>query len=147
MAIDYASRRGARVFVDIEVDCRDQDIFLFAYLHDRDATGVFVRTIEPEAPGTNVNLRFVPRAPGGLPGIDGEVIWINPYRPHDSNNLSPGMGVLLCGLTGEQRHELIFLIKRLAYLDETSYPRESVSLSPSLSGGSPDSSTGSPGIR
>jgi type IV pilus assembly protein PilZ len=104
------------VFVHVEVDSRDQDNFLFAYLHDLNATGIFVRTVTPEQPGTNLYVRF--KAAGASPELelDGKVIWINPYRPDDSNNLSPGMGIRFLGLTREQRTQLIGLIKRFAYL-------------------------------
>jgi uncharacterized protein (TIGR02266 family) len=107
---------GQRVFYDIEVDFGDQENFLFAYIRDLEGTGIFVRTLSPEAPGTHVNVRFTPGGTEPPMELDGKVIWINPYRPHDSNNLSPGMGIRFLGLTCEQRHRLIALVRRFAYL-------------------------------
>jgi type IV pilus assembly protein PilZ len=104
------------VFVHVEVDSRDQENFLFAYLHDLSATGMFVRTMTPEQPGTNLYLRLKAAGAGPELELDGRVIWINPYRPDDSNNLSPGMGIRFLGLTMEQRARLVSLIKRFAYL-------------------------------
>lgn len=108
------------VFVDVEVDFRDQANFLFAYIHDMSSTGIFVRTTTPEQPGTRLNLRFRPDGVGPELELDGKVIWINPYRPNDSNNLSPGMGIHLLDITREQRSRLIHLVKRFAYLCDDS---------------------------
>lgn len=111
---------GQRVFHDIEVDFGDQENFLFAYIRDLEATGIFVRTLSPEAPGTHVNVRFTPGGAEPPMELDGKVIWINPYRPHDSNNLSPGMGIRFLELTREQRCRLVELVRRFAYLaDDT----------------------------
>jgi type IV pilus assembly protein PilZ len=49
--------------VDIEVDYKSADTFLFAYITDISAMGIFIRTNAPEPPGTLLNLSFTP--PGG----------------------------------------------------------------------------------
>ena len=57
-------RRGAerriheRITTDIEVDYRASDTFLFAYITDISAMGIFIRTDTPEPKGTRLNLRF-----------------------------------------------------------------------------------------
>ena len=90
---DQDRRRSPRVLVDLEVDYACEDTFLFAYITDMSALGIFVRTNSPEPEGTELHLRFT------LPGekeplaVEGRVVWINPYRPGDVNNLNPGMGV------------------------------------------------------
>jgi type IV pilus assembly protein PilZ len=114
-------REWQRILVDWEVDYGNQDNFLFAYIRDISRTGIFVRTITPEAPGTRLNLRFTPPS-GKQLELEGEVIWINKYRPGDSTNLNPGMGIRFIGLTDEQRGELARLIKTFAYLDQDSAP-------------------------
>src|ERR1043165_6598975 len=79
---DAERRRAPRVLVDLEVDYASEDNHLFAYIMDISATGIFIRTTTPEAPGTHLNLRFSPN--GGRDGqieVEGEVIWVNPYRP------------------------------------------------------------------
>ena len=44
------------------------------------------RTTTPEAPGTNLNLRF--RIDDGPQiQVEGTVIWVNPYRPGAPDNL------------------------------------------------------------
>lgn len=134
-----AERRLAeRVLVDLEVDYRLEDNYLFAYITDISATGIFIRTTEPEEPGTLLNLRFTPpceddadfdltapypdddsddavaaRSPFEL---EGEVIWVNPFRPELRDNLHPGMGVRFRGLDAETKARLMDLVRRMAYL-------------------------------
>lgn len=108
-------RRAPRVLVDLEVDYTSEDNYLFAYITDISATGIFVRTTNPEGPGTQLNLRFSTHDFGPLE-IEGEVIWVNPYRPGAPDNLHPGMGIRFAGLDDELRDRLIRLIRRFAYL-------------------------------
>jgi type IV pilus assembly protein PilZ len=108
-------RQWERVLVDMEVDYRSDDTFLFAYITDISQMGIFVRTVTPEPPGTRLNLRFCPPGLGTLV-LEGVVIWINPYRPGDRENLNPGMGVQFVDLTREQRQQLKQLVRTFAYL-------------------------------
>ncbi|MCC6746984.1 MAG: TIGR02266 family protein [Deltaproteobacteria bacterium] len=106
-----------RVLVDMEVDYRCEDTFLFAYITDMSAMGIFVRTNNPEPPGTHLNLRFT------LPGaqepltVEGVVIWINPYRPGDFNNTNPGMGVRFAHLDAQSKRRVVELVRTIAYLE------------------------------
>jgi len=126
-AADAHQRRAPRVLVDLEVDYASEENYLFAYITNISATGIFVRTTTPEQPGTHLNLRFeLPRTPEDdkLPNaamqrkieVEGEVIWINPYRPGAPDNLHPGMGIRFVGLDDEVRDQLLELIRRFAYL-------------------------------
>lgn len=111
-----AERRGApRVLVDFEVDCGSEDNYLFAYITDITATAIFVRTTAPEVPGTHLNLRFSAEHVDSFE-IEGEVIWVNPFRPGTPDNLDPGMGIRFVNLDGESRDRLFELIGRFAYL-------------------------------
>ena len=126
--ISDADRRCApRVFVDLEVDYASEENYLFAYITDISATGIFVRTTTPEQPGTLLNLRFAAQkkgekgghsSHGGPLGIEceGEVIWVNPYRPGAPDNLHPGMGIRFVDIDDEMRDRLLELIRRFAYL-------------------------------
>jgi len=108
-------RRAPRVLVDLEVDYASEENYLFAYITDISATGIFVRTTSPEQPGTHLNLRFAaPESP--QIECEGEVIWINPYRPGAPDNLHPGMGIRFVGIDDELRDRLLELIRRFAYL-------------------------------
>lgn len=114
-------RQFQRVLVDLEVDYSHEDTYLFAYIRDISATGLFVRTNEPEPPGTRVNVRFTPSISGRPDGeppleLEAEVIWINPYRPGHSDNLHPGMGMRFIDLADEDRRRLVAFVKRFAYL-------------------------------
>jgi uncharacterized protein (TIGR02266 family) len=117
-ASEAERRRAPRILVDLEVDYASEDNYLFAYITDISATGIFVRTTTPEPPGTHLNLRFSPEGPRGPRAIEveGEVIWVNPYRPGAPDNLHPGMGIRFVGLDDRVRDRLLALIRRFAYL-------------------------------
>ena len=110
-------RQWERVLVDLEVDYGNEENYLFAYIRDISATGIFVRTNSPEPPGTRLNLRFTSRDNADFE-LEGEVIWINPYRPGHSDNLHPGMGIRFIGLTDDDRERLVEFIKTFAYLSD-----------------------------
>ena len=112
---DGERRRAPRVLVDVEVDCASEDNYLFAYITDISATGIFVRTTSPEPPGTHLNLRLSGEEDVALE-LEGEVIWVNPYRPGTPDNLHPGMGIRFVHLDSELRDRLFELIRRFAYL-------------------------------
>ena len=112
-----SDRRAApRVLVDLEVDYALEDNYLFAYITDISATGIFVRTTTPEQPGTHLNLRFSQGGKRGKLEIEGEVIWVNPFRPGAPDNLHPGMGIRFVELDDELRNRLLELVRRFAYL-------------------------------
>jgi type IV pilus assembly protein PilZ len=119
------ARRGAdrriheRVLVDIEVDYKADETFLFAYITDISAMGIFVRTNNPEPEGTRLNLCF--KAPAELGGqlveVEGEVIWVNPFRPNEPTR-QPGMGIQFVDLTAQQREVVMRMVRTFAYLDD-----------------------------
>ena len=113
-----------RVLVDWSVDYKASDTFLFAYISDISAMGIFVRTPRPEPEGTRLNLRFSP--PGGEPlELEGQVIWINPPRDDNDRSRQPGMGIQFMDLTSAQRRALIELVRTFAYLNDESEGDES----------------------
>jgi len=79
-------------------------------------TGIFVRTTTPEAPGTRLNMRFRPDDASPQLEVEGEVIWVNPYRPGSVDNLHPGMGIRFVALDDDLRDRLLELVRRFAYL-------------------------------
>jgi uncharacterized protein (TIGR02266 family) len=117
-------RRAPRVLVDLEVDYTSEDNYIFAYvtasLIDISSTGIFIRTTTPEAPGTHLNLRFTPPPDPDTDDrpfeIEGEVIWWNPYRPGQPDNIHPGMGVRFCDLDAAAHARVVELVGRIAYL-------------------------------
>ena len=116
-SIDPADRRAApRVLVDLEVDYASEDNYLFAYITDISETGIFVRTTSPEQPGTRLNMRFRPDDAQPQLEIEGEVIWVNPFRPGAPDNLHPGMGIRFVELDDDLRDRLLELVRRFAYL-------------------------------
>jgi type IV pilus assembly protein PilZ len=118
-----ADRRvHTRVMVDLEVDYKSADNFLFAYITDISAMGIFIRTNAPEPPGTRLNLSFTP--PGG-PHLnhEGRVMWVNPFRPGSYDNLHPGMGVQFVDLSAQQREQIVNLVRTFAYLSDDEEPK------------------------
>ena len=114
-------RTAQRVPVALEVDYSCDDTFLFAYITDISILGIFVHTTRPESPGTRLTLRFTP--PGASPLlVKGEVIWINPYRPDDSDQRNPGMGIRFVSLSARQRNAIGHLVRTFAYLDDEQPP-------------------------
>jgi uncharacterized protein (TIGR02266 family) len=113
---EHERRQAPRVLVDLEVDYASEDNYLFAYITDISETGIFVRTTSPEQPGTRLNLRFRPDDEGPQIEVEGEVIWINPFRPGVADNLHPGMGIRFVALDDELRDRLLELVRRFAYL-------------------------------
>jgi type IV pilus assembly protein PilZ len=115
-------RQHERVLVDIEVDYRADDTFLFAYITDISAMGIFVQTNTPEPVGTHLNLCF--RTPptvegeGRLIELQGEVTWINPQRPDDPSDRNPGMGIRFTNLGDEDRVDLMRMVRTFAFLDD-----------------------------
>lgn len=123
VAEKVADRRAhERIPVLIEVDYRADDTFLFAYITDISAMGIFVRTTQPEPPGTRLALRFTPPGGGEPIECDGEVIWINPLRDDeldddDRASRNPGMGIQFTELGLEHRERILRLVRTFAYLD------------------------------
>jgi type IV pilus assembly protein PilZ len=115
---DSDRRAAPRVLVDLEVDYALEDNYLFAYITDISETGIFVRTTTPEQPGTHLNLRFRLGDAVKSPQIEveGEVIWVNPYRPGAPDSLHPGMGIRFVALDDELKDRLLELVRRFAYL-------------------------------
>ncbi len=108
-----------RVLVDIEVDYRADDTFLFAYITDISAMGIFVRTNNPDPEGTKLNLcfRVPPELGGHMIEVEGEVIWINPFRPNEPAR-QPGMGIQFIDLTQTQRELVMRMVRTFAYLND-----------------------------
>jgi type IV pilus assembly protein PilZ len=108
-------REHERVAMCLEVDYRCDDTFLFAYITDMSAMGIFIQTTTPKAPGTLLNLRF--RTPdGSRMDVDGRVIWVN--QPHGADSINPGMGVQFVDLTPAQRDLIQGLVRTFAYLSD-----------------------------
>ncbi len=111
-------RTSPRVLVDLEVDYRCEDTFLFAYITDMSAMGIFVRTNNPEPRGTELQLRFIPPGEAAPLTVEGRVAWLNPFRPGDVDHIHPGMGVELM-IDEPTKQRLIDLVRKIAYIEKT----------------------------
>jgi type IV pilus assembly protein PilZ len=108
-----ASRRAEERFeVYWAVDCRSEETFLYAYITNVSALGLFVRTDRPLPVGTRMRLSFAPD--GAAPfELAGEVAWVNADVVHSTN---PGMGVRFLGIVAEDRERLVEAIHTIAYV-------------------------------
>ncbi len=124
-ALEAGARQ--RPLTSIDVDYQSEDNYLFSYLSDSATIGIFVRTLTPEPLGAGVHVRLVaperPRASVDRAGLapselelEGEVIWVNSYRPSAPDNLHPGMGIRLVELDDATRARLFELVGRFAVL-------------------------------
>ena len=104
-----------RVAVCLEVDYRCDDTFLFAYITDMSAMGIFIQTTSPRPAGTLLNLRFRVQD-GARLDVDGRVIWVN--QQHGADSINPGMGVQFVDLTPAQRDQILGLVRTFAYLSD-----------------------------
>jgi type IV pilus assembly protein PilZ len=111
----HERREHERVPVCLEVDYRSDDTFLFAYITDMSAMGIFIQTMTPKPPGTLLNLRFRTRD-GKRIDVQGRVIWIN--QPHGADSINPGMGVQFVELTAGEREQIMSLVRTFAYLSD-----------------------------
>ncbi len=107
-------RRFERYDTSISVDYSSGDTFLFSYIQNISEMGIFIRSDSPLPVGSVLELRFAPDGQTPLE-LEGEVTWINPYRPL-GDNLNPGMGVRFRGLEPELRERIVELVRTVAYL-------------------------------
>ncbi len=108
-------REHERVAVCLEVDYRSDDTFLFAYITDMSAMGIFIQTVTPKPAGTLLNLRFRTKE-GKRLDVHGRVIWVN--QPHGADSINPGMGVQFVDLTPVEREQIMALVRTFAYLSD-----------------------------
>ncbi|HEX2574049.1 MAG TPA: TIGR02266 family protein [Polyangia bacterium] len=110
-------RSYPRIPVELEVNYRAAETFLFAYITDISAMGIFIRTSNPETPGTRLTLHFTP--PGNERfELEGEVVWINPAVPGAQEGRNPGMGIQFINLDQAMRERMIALVRTIAYLKD-----------------------------
>ncbi|MBA3395915.1 MAG: TIGR02266 family protein [Deltaproteobacteria bacterium] len=114
---DGNRRRDVRVPVELDVDYMLKDNYLFARCTDISATGIFIRTTLPEAPGTRLNLRFKTVNEAEPIEVAGDVVWVNSSGPSAPENVQPGMGIRFVELDFELRDRLRELVRRFAFLD------------------------------
>lgn len=108
-------REHTRIATCLEVDYRCDETFLFAYITDMSAMGIFIQTTTPQPAGTLLNLRFRTQD-GARMDIDGRVIWVN--HPRGANSINPGMGVQFVDLQPAERNQIMSLVRTFAYLSD-----------------------------
>lgn len=112
----HERRSFDRIPVDWSVDFQAGETFLYSYITNISAMGIFVYSEKPLPIGSPLTLKF---APPGEPSLElqGEVAWVNPFRA-GGENLNPGMGIRFVELSPETRERLVELVRTIAYLPE-----------------------------
>jgi type IV pilus assembly protein PilZ len=108
-------RSAQRYEVSWEVDCETEETFLFASITNISQMGIFVRSNDPLAVGTLVNLRFAPRGDDEPFTMHGQVRWVNAVNVF-GDNINPGMGIMFIDMSAEDRERLVAAIRTIAYL-------------------------------
>ncbi len=120
-------RQHGRYDVTWPVDCEGEDTFLYAAIANISAMGIFVRTVEPLAIGSELTLRFEPTAPGDAGSLvepfvlRGAVQWVN---RDVSGSPNPGMGLRFVELSADDRERIVDVIRTIAYLREDPTARD-----------------------
>ena len=118
-------RRAPRHSTNIEVDYAAESTFLFAYITDISAMGIFIKTDDPSEVGTELALKFSPPddVREHMEGADasplelmGKVVWRT--QPEASTG-NPGMGIKFTEVEPHQRSRLMDLVRAIAYLDDS----------------------------
>jgi type IV pilus assembly protein PilZ len=123
-APDGPDRRSyERIPVRWSVDFQSGDTFLYSYITNISAMGIFIYSESPLQVGSQLSLTFAPPNSEAFELI-GEVAWVNPYRT-DGENLNPGMGVRFVELQPEMRERLVDLVRTIAYLPDSVPPPRS----------------------
>ena len=82
---DGSDRRAHERFdAHLSVDWASGETFLFSYIQNISEMGIFIRSEDPPAVGTQLRLRFGDDEGAPLE-LDGRVVWINPYEPGGDN--------------------------------------------------------------
>jgi type IV pilus assembly protein PilZ len=116
--VDKDRRSYDRIDVVWNVDCQTEDTFLYARITNISEMGIFIKTMEPLPLGTRLQLSFEPAGLGAFV-LEGQVQWINPWRPL-GENLNPGMGILFINLTIDERERIVDAIHTIAYVRDRS---------------------------
>jgi type IV pilus assembly protein PilZ len=116
---DARERRSfERIPVAWAVDYASGDTFLYSYITNISAMGIFIYSKAPLPIGSKIGLRFAP--PGEEPfELEGQVAWVNPWH-EGGENLNPGMGVRFVNLEMPMRERLVALVRTIAYLPDQS---------------------------
>ncbi len=129
--MDQNPQKESRPPINLRIKFRSESIeqFIERYAVDVSRGGIFIRTREPLAVGTQLKLDFQFQNGSPLMAGDGTVVWIREVDPNRTN-VPPGMGVRFDKLTPESQTVLEQLL-----VEKTKRDRGGVPGSGSASGG------------
>ena len=106
-------RRHPRYALDVDVDYRLDDSYLYSRASNLSELGIFLVTARPAPRGTELELRFKVPGDEGVLEVAGEVMWVD----RGGDGRQPGMGIRFLEPTAELRERIRTLIRTMAYLE------------------------------
>lgn len=121
--MDQTSPRDPRPAVNLRIKFRSQslDQFIERYAIDVSRGGIFIRTRDPLAVGTQLRLDFQYQDGAQLMAGEGTVVWIREFDPNRTG-VAPGMGVRFDKLTPEGQSTLDQILSEKAKRERGGIP-------------------------
>jgi uncharacterized protein (TIGR02266 family) len=114
---DHREHRRAPIRLQLNYRDATGGNFLFEYSRNISKGGIFIETPHPLPSGALLVMRFQVPGTDQVIEVDGEVVWVNPFRDGDENP-NPGMGIQFRNLN-EDHHDIIAgIVKAIAILPE-----------------------------
>lgn len=104
--------RSPRYSLKLQIVYDDGNAFMSGAVVDISESGVFIETVMPLEPGTEVRLTPLVPEESGLFEIRGVVVRKNEYDLDNHFDRTPGMGVRFTGLSPQARAQLNTLFAR-----------------------------------
>lgn len=104
--------RSPRYSLKLQIVYDDGNAFMSGPVVDMSATGVFIETVMPLEPGTEVRLTPLLPEEAGLFEILGVVVRKNEYDLDNHFDRTPGMGVRFQGISDDARLQLTKLLEK-----------------------------------
>jgi uncharacterized protein (TIGR02266 family) len=98
--------RSPRYALKLQIVYDDGNAFMSGAVVDISETGVFIETVMPLEPGTEVRLTPLTPEEAGLFEIRGVVVRKNEYDLDNHFDRTPGMGIRFTDVTAEARAQL-----------------------------------------
>lgn len=105
-------RRSKRASLDVQVDYDCEGTFLFTYIMDVSASGLFIHSHNPHPRGTRLSLRFVMPGDAQPTVLQGEVVWSSSDSDEAPPGSRSGMGIEFVDPDDSVRQRLMALVER-----------------------------------
>jgi uncharacterized protein (TIGR02266 family) len=109
-------RQHPRVPLRIKIDYfKDPGVFLYDYSRNLGRGGIFIETVSPFAPGTELNLHFTLPEQAAPVEVKGRVVWTHEKRDDQPMRGVPGMGIQFVNPDGRYKEALDRFFREIDY--------------------------------